>query len=100
MTTTNDITGDTLVSKAANNAYRNNWDAIFGPKQEPRWVVIEKDNCQVCGYGVDDHEFGAPRFQCLYPPLPKVGDEMSNRVVQDEETLYDGVAKGRIRYGQ
>ena len=35
MATTNNITGDSLITKAPTDAYRNNWDNIFKkPKQE------------------------------------------------------------------
>ena len=32
MATKNDITGDSLISKTNSEAYRNNYDAIFGKK--------------------------------------------------------------------
>ena len=32
MATTNDITGDKLITKAANDNYRDNYDRIFGKK--------------------------------------------------------------------
>lgn len=34
MATHNDITGDALVSRQANDNYRNNYDKIFGKKKE------------------------------------------------------------------
>ncbi len=34
MATTNDITNDRLVSKHNSDAYRNNYDAIFGKKKD------------------------------------------------------------------
>lgn len=45
MTTKNDITGDTLVSKDTNDAYREGWDRIFGKKEKS---VFEKvvDGCR------------------------------------------------------
>lgn len=72
MATTNDITGDKLVSKASNDAYRDNWDAIFGKKE----VIVEEripgpDDCKTCGYGIEEHEFGVPTFLCFNPPLKK-----------------------------
>lgn len=33
MASRNDITGDALKSRAATEAYLNNWDAIFGKKK-------------------------------------------------------------------
>lgn len=33
MTTTNDITGDALVSKSTTESYRDGWDRIFGKKE-------------------------------------------------------------------
>tara|TARA_B100001057_G_C22852227_1_gene951402 strand:+ start:843 stop:1028 length:186 start_codon:yes stop_codon:yes gene_type:complete len=35
MTTKNDITGDSLKSKASNKAYDKGWDRIFGKKKKP-----------------------------------------------------------------
>lgn len=32
MTARNDITGDKIATKTNSNAYRDNWDAIFGKK--------------------------------------------------------------------
>ena len=34
MTTKNDITNDSLITKAPTDAYRNNYDAIFNKKHE------------------------------------------------------------------
>jgi len=36
MTTTNDVTGDSLVSKPTSDLYRENWDRIFGNKTESK----------------------------------------------------------------
>ncbi len=35
MTTKNDITGDSIQSKASGDAYRNGYDAIWGKKGKP-----------------------------------------------------------------
>lgn len=43
MTSKNDITGDTLVTKVTSETYRDNWDRIFG---KPRCV------CEACKEGV------------------------------------------------
>lgn len=34
MATTNDITGDKLITKTNNDAYRDNYDRIFGKKKD------------------------------------------------------------------
>jgi len=34
MTTKNDVTGDSMVSKETTDVYRNNWDAIFGKPRD------------------------------------------------------------------
>jgi len=39
MTTKNDVTGDSMVSKETTDVYRNNWDAIFG---KPRGKTFGK----------------------------------------------------------
>jgi len=36
MATKNDITGDALISKTNTDAYRNNYDAIFGKKTKEK----------------------------------------------------------------
>jgi len=39
MATTNDVTGDALVSKLNSKEFENNFDKIFGEKpKKPRWV--------------------------------------------------------------
>ena len=52
-TAKNNITGDSLVSKPNTDAYRNNWDRIFGKnKTEPVVIPDEefiKDKCPECG---------------------------------------------------
>ncbi len=32
---TNDVTGDKLITKQATDAYRDGWDRIFGKKPQP-----------------------------------------------------------------
>ena len=39
MTTKNDITNDSLITKAPTDAYRANWDNIFNKKQELKEVI-------------------------------------------------------------
>jgi len=34
MTSNNDITGDSLKSRASTQQYRDNWDLIFGSKED------------------------------------------------------------------
>lgn len=43
MTTKNDITGDKLATKPATDAYRDNWDRIFG-KPDPEAVILSEIN--------------------------------------------------------
>jgi len=50
---TNEITGDTLVSKSSTEQYRNNWDSIFGKKapikEEPEQILISNTGyCSRC----------------------------------------------------
>tara|TARA_R100001039_G_C1854840_1_gene117891 strand:- start:36110 stop:36268 length:159 start_codon:yes stop_codon:yes gene_type:complete len=40
--TQNPVTGDRLVSKASNQKYRDNWDAIF--KKKPEKGSIQEDS--------------------------------------------------------
>lgn len=47
MTAINEHTGDKLKTKEATEAYRNNWDAIFGKKVEGEQdSPKEGDQCQ------------------------------------------------------
>ena len=39
MTTKNDVTGDSLITKAPTDAYRDGWDTIFKKKHELKEVV-------------------------------------------------------------
>lgn len=54
MATTNDVTGDALISKMNTEKFENNYDKIFGekPKKE-RWtpppLVMSDPLCKVCG---------------------------------------------------
>lgn len=41
MASRNDITGDSLVSKTATEAYRDGWDRIFGNKGAKKEVTSE-----------------------------------------------------------
>lgn len=43
MASHNDITGDALVSRLANENYRNNYDRIFGKKKENKDVGTNAD---------------------------------------------------------
>ena len=48
MATHNDITGDALVSRQANENYRSNYDRIFGKKKEKQNVDgANADGCAV-----------------------------------------------------
>lgn len=45
MAATNDITGDSIQTKVASEAYRNNYDLIFRKKkdEEPQSEVVQSD---------------------------------------------------------
>jgi len=43
MKATNDITGDKLISKPANDAFRDGWDRIFGVHNKPESINNEQD---------------------------------------------------------
>lgn len=47
MASHNDITGDALVSRLANENYRNNYDRIFGKKKEKQNVGTNADGSAV-----------------------------------------------------
>lgn len=41
MATKNNITGDSIISKKTTDLYRDNYDRIFGKKDEEPWYVTE-----------------------------------------------------------
>ncbi len=52
MTTKNDVTGDSLITKAPTDAYRDNYDAIFNKPKQPHVPETKKlahDTCFECG---------------------------------------------------
>lgn len=53
MAAKNDVTGDSLVSKVSSEAYKANWDAIFGKKKEPKNDEPKNENLKqpnrICG---------------------------------------------------
>lgn len=52
MATKNDITGDSLRSKASTKKYNEGWDRIFGKKKEKE--------CEVCGLK-GQHKMSCPK---------------------------------------
>lgn len=44
MATRNDITGDSIQTKTSSQAYRDNWDAIFGKKKQITEEVLDTYN--------------------------------------------------------
>lgn len=46
MSSVNDVTGDRLVTKVNSDKYRDNWDRIFGVKQEDEKPQEHKEECQ------------------------------------------------------
>ena len=43
MAAKNDITGDSTLTKVSSDAYRNNFDNIFGKKSEDKPIVQDMD---------------------------------------------------------
>lgn len=52
MATKNDVTGDRIVSRPANDHYRDNWDTVFGSKDK---VYIKNDHHGYVNIIVDYH---------------------------------------------
>jgi len=44
MASHNDVTGDSLVSRSNTDAYRKNWESIFGKKKKNGETVSENDS--------------------------------------------------------
>jgi hypothetical protein len=63
MATKNDITGDSIISKAPSKQYEDNFDAIFRKKGNP---------CDICGKDLDTTK------ECAWTSCPLNWDE--NRV--------------------
>ena len=47
MATKNDVTGDMLISRVPSDAYKNNYDLIFGKKDKKKPEDEEKDKQQI-----------------------------------------------------
>lgn len=43
MASTNDITGDKLITKSASDSYRDGWDRIFGKKKNEKTTSKKKE---------------------------------------------------------
>lgn len=44
MPSRNDVTGDNLISRSNNDQYRNNWDRIFGKKEDKEEETEKKED--------------------------------------------------------
>lgn len=45
MTAKNDVTGDSIMTKGSSQAYRDNWERIFGKKDQPKQnEEVDNDN--------------------------------------------------------
>ena len=65
----NDITGDAIRTRAPTDAYRNNYDKIFGKEEEP-----ELEKCPYCGIMTAD--------PCDSPP-PDICEQAINKLYGD-----------------
>ena len=59
MTSTNDITGDRIISKPTSDAYRQNWDRVFS-KPSPKFELINDIRycCVRCPYSNEKESVG------------------------------------------
>ncbi len=71
MATTNDITGDSLVTKSSTDTYRDGWDRIFGKKRKP-FKSTELKEPKPCG--------GCDKCKCL----TKVEDDDKSKDIKSE----------------
>lgn len=58
MTSKNDITGDKLATKPASDAYRDNWDRIFGKKTT---TEVSPETLEDAVVKILDREFNSAR---------------------------------------
>lgn len=58
MTSKNEITGDKLATKPANEAYRDNWDRIFGKKTT---TEVSPETLEDAVVKILDREFNSAR---------------------------------------
>lgn len=58
MTSKNDITGDILVTKVTSEAYRDNWDRIFGKKTT---TEVSPETLEDAVVKILDREFNSAR---------------------------------------
>ena len=98
----NDITGDSLTSKAPNTAYDDGWDRIFGKKKSKEAHAEEFNGERADWYGYSDtdedakldSEFAHPAYT-RYPHLKN--QKMKQKAMT--ELNYDG-NEDRGRYGE
>jgi hypothetical protein len=60
MTSKNDITGDKLATKPANDVYRDNWERIFGKKDPLRQKEELREKLRTETSGVTSFHTGKP----------------------------------------
>jgi hypothetical protein len=84
---TNDITGDRLVSKANSQAYRDQYDVIFGPKKE---TPMRKIYYWPDGYWCD---------KCELPYVEHKSDDFATFEVgyELEDHTVDEIVQGTLR---
>ena len=61
--TTNDITGDSLRTRPASDAYRDNYDAIFRrePQPNPDWPAEAEERMDIIGQNGNTGDHYEPR---------------------------------------
>jgi hypothetical protein len=110
MPTTNDITGDSLVSKKSNENYRDGWDRIFGKKAPEAKLPTkgpDENVCADCGKWKGAHAIlpGQPTDSlCFCPRL--VNGQWEGRPISDFKAdqpeafkeILKGIEDGTIQF--
>ncbi len=84
MATRNDVTGDVIASRGNSNAYKDNWDAIFGKKavaEVPVKLAVEPE-MQTIYYIISDSGDGSASVQFFRNP------ELAQELVAEDESYY------------
>ena len=89
MATRNEITGDVIASRGNSNAYKDNWDAIFGKKAAEEPVKVVEPETQTVYYLVCDSGDGSASVQFFRNP------ELAQTLAAEDESY--AMNEGNIR---
>jgi len=105
MTSKNDITGDEISTKAPSEAYRDNWDRIFGKKNEVTPERMKELSEKLRDQMHDEIESmdatigdGLDHEECALPPAQPVLYSVLNDPVRMKKLQDEGISEPAVKY--